>query len=120
MDLNPETYRPYQMYSPSPRRRRYRRHNGGWVLYLIILIVIIVAEQGIAHIISERSAMRAAEAIGYTDVKVTDRHTFFPNFQGCGRDDMVKFDVTGIDPKGVTRKFFVCDGLLKGATVRFD
>lgn len=119
MDLNPETYRPYQMYNPS-FRLGFRWASGGWVLYLLLFLVFVGIEQAIAHNIGEGSAVRAAEAMGYSDIKITDRHTVFPNFQGCGSDDLVKFDVTGVDQKGVERTFFVCDGLFKGATVRFD
>lgn len=117
MDLNPETYRPYQMYNPKFRLRWF---PSAWVLYLILFVAFVIAEQAIARSISEDGAVHAAEAMGYNDVKITDRHTVFPNFQGCGRDDLVKFDVSGVDQKGVERKFFVCDGLFKGATVRFD
>ena len=120
MDLNPETYRPYQMYSPSSRSFSFRWLTSGWLLYIVFFAAAITVEQGIAHNISKDGAVHAAEAMGYSDVKITDRHTFFPNFRGCGKDDMVKFDVTATDPKGVERKFFVCDGLFKGATVRFN
>lgn len=88
-------------------------------LYAIAIVGIIVITQVIAHNISEESAVRAAEGFGYTNVQVTDRHTFFVNFQGCAKEDLVMFDVTATDANNVERSFVVCDGLFKGATVRF-
>ncbi len=88
-------------------------------LYGVLIVAFVVIQQLIAHGISENNAVRAAEGSGYTNVKVIDRHTIFPNFQGCGKEDMVMFDVTGTDAQGVEREMIVCDGLFKAATVRF-
>lgn len=108
MNRNSGRYRPYlPSYSSS-----------GWMILLFVLCVIM--EQLIAHSVGTGSAVRAAEAMGYSNIKVTGRHTVFPGLQGCGENDMVKFDVSGVGPKGVTRTFFVCDGFFKGATVRFN
>lgn len=120
MDLNPETYRPYRMSVPPSRDRGFRWLPSGWLLWLALLVMIVIAEQGIAHGISTNGAVNAAQAMGYTDVKITDRHTILPSIQGCGTDDLVKFDITGTDLKGMERSFFVCDGIFKGATVRFN
>lgn len=96
------------------------RSNGIPVWASVAIIVVAISFQQIAaHTIAESGAIRAAEGMGYTNVKVIDRHTFFPGLQGCSRSDMVMFDVTGTDPRGKKRSFIVCDGVFKASTVRF-
>lgn len=88
-------------------------------LCLVAVTVMLVIGQIVAHSISENGAINAAEAMRYEDIQVTGPHTILPNLQGCSSSDLVKFDVTGVDARGKTRTFFVCDGLFKGATPRF-
>lgn len=99
--------------------RRSPSKGFGCLTTLILIAVILGVEQLIALSISDRGAMQAAQAMGFTEVRVTSRTTLFPNLQGCGESDMVKFNVTGRNSSGKQQSFFVCDGLFKGATVRF-
>lgn len=83
------------------------------------VIGFVVFQSLVGHGISQDNAVRAAESSSYTDVMVTERHTFMVGLQGCAKSDWVMFDVTAKDATGTQRTFIVCDGLFKAATIRF-
>jgi hypothetical protein len=100
----------------------YRRSDdGSWSFlwfYLILAIVAVTVQQGAAHAVPESRASKAAEDLGYTNIKVIDRATVFINFRGCSEDDAARFTVTGTNSNGEERTFYVCAGYFKGGTVR--
>ena len=61
------------------------------------------------------SATRALENIGMTEIEITG-YRFF----GCDEKDTWHTGFRAKNPQGKTVTGVVCDGWLKGATVRFD
>ena len=68
--------------------------------------------------VPESDAQDAAESLGYTDVHVLNRSYALP-FTGCGKGDIIKWTVSGVNSTGKHTTFTVCAGLFKGATPRF-
>lgn len=87
------------------------------VVMLFVLVAIVVSSCG--AFVDESVAVRAMETQGYSNVKITGKHIWFTSWQGCGKEDDVKFDVVATNPIGKRVELFVCAGwLFKGATVR--
>jgi len=101
------------------RKKYYVSESGGLVaLYVLLIVAAFTIQQIIAHSVSESRATNAAEDLGYTDIKVVARDTWFVGLRGCGNDDAVRFTVEGTNPNGEKRTFYVCAGYFKGGTVR--
>jgi len=81
------------------------------IAVIIVLIAIFVSGCGV----DPKSASWALEAQGMKDVKIEGFSLF-----GCGKEDAFKssFSATGANGTRVTGT--VCQGFLKGTTVRFD
>lgn len=68
---------------------------------------------------SPEQAKRTAETMGWSDVTVTKRHGTAPTWFGCSDKDVVAYEVSGKNPKGVSAEATVCCGWpLKGCTMR--
>lgn len=69
----------------------------------------------------EDRALRAVEALGFTDVHVV-RHTWFlVGLHGCDDRDAALFEVEGTNQNGTPVRIFVCSGWpFKGSTIRTE
>ena len=64
-------------------------------------------------------AVSTLRTMGFSDVKVTDSHPYFPSWAGCSDSDRVAHDATATNAAGQRVNVVVCCGLvLKGCTVR--
>jgi len=102
---------------------RYRSSNSsGWLsnilIGLVVLVVLGFAFGGCGALTSQDKAINAAKDAGYIDIKVEHKSIFFVELLGCGKEDNARFTVSGINPRGERREFYVCAGVLKGGTIR--
>lgn len=63
-------------------------------------------------------ARKAMEKGGFSEIQIAHTHRFVAPLHGCGRDDLVVYEVRAINPIGKPVSITVCDGLFKHATVR--
>jgi hypothetical protein len=63
-------------------------------------------------------AERVAEQNGFMEAEVTEVNRLFPGAQGCGKGDLIGFEIEAIAPNGNPVTIDVCKGLFKGATIR--
>jgi hypothetical protein len=76
-----------------------------------LVALIFTVGCGVNHV----DARRALEAQGITNVQIGG-YSFF----GCSKDDGWRSTFTGIGANGKPINGVVCQGLLKGTTIRFD
>jgi hypothetical protein len=88
----------------------------GW--RLAALLAVVVGWWIIASNFSDERPVRAAEIMGFTQVRLEDSSILFPVFQGCGVGDMKVWYVSGVNSLGERHSFIVCGGILKGDTIR--
>lgn len=55
---------------------------------------------------------------GYTDIDHIDTDIFLTGLRGCGKGDGVKHEFTATGLNGDSVEVLVCDGIMKGATIR--
>lgn len=69
--------------------------------------------------ISQKSAVRAVRAKGYTDVQITGRSWFLVNLRACDEKAPALFEITATGPTGKKAQLTVCTGLLSaGAKIQ--
>lgn len=97
------------------------RSDFSWniAFFVIALILVAVFELGMGSITGPDATLRAAEAQGYTHIKITGKAKVLVGVRGCSKGDAARYDVQAVNPAGKTVEFSVCDGPLKGATIRF-
>lgn len=103
------------------KQRRRRRHLGDLSVPLICLLFLIGAfglNIASAQVPSGARAERAVEALGMTNAHVTHRGLAWGVLGGCKSDDVTKFTVKAIDPRGHARTIEVCAPILGGYTIR--
>jgi hypothetical protein len=90
-----------------------------------IATIVVLAALGVglnvalAETASEERAIRAAENIGYSAVRVESKSVAFGSLSGCSTDDNVQFRVSGVAQDGTRREIKVCGTVpLGGYTVR--
>ena len=67
---------------------------------------------------TQDSADNAVRSHGFTDI--TTEHSFVTGMLKCGeREGLFSYDFTAKNPKGQMVSGYVCQGPLKGSTVRF-
>jgi hypothetical protein len=66
----------------------------------------------------EEKAIEFAEDQGYSDVHLTDKDIFLPEWKGCGKSDVVGYDLEATSARGSQVELIVCKGIFKGATLR--
>lgn len=87
---------------------------------LFLVATFAIAMIGCGEFVDPSHAVKAAEGIGFTEVKVVGQHGMAPTFYGCGKDDSVAFEIVGKNPTGKRTEATVCCGLFfKSCTVRF-
>ncbi len=102
-----------------------RKFKGFTLLELLIVFVVVgigaafVSMYAGRFIVADGDAVRAAEAQGFSDVRIVRRHNFFASLKGCGGDDRVAFEVRGANAAGGQADVLVCCGdWFKGCTIR--
>ena len=89
----------------------------GFLLLAFGAAILFVAVAG-GVLTSEQKAVRTLEAAGYTHIQITNRAWFAVGYRGCGRDDAARYTALVVSPAGKPIKVFVCEGILKGGTIR--
>ncbi len=88
-------------------------------VFLAILVFVIGANWLLGTAASQSNAESALRTQGFAHIHLTARHNFFVGLQGCGREDVAKFDFMAENARGQTVHVSVCEGWpFKGATVR--
>lgn len=66
----------------------------------------------------EGNAYNAVSSMGFTDIKT--EHSFTTGLLKCGESEgLFSYDFTAKNPRGQVVSGYVCQGPLKGSTVRF-
>ncbi len=84
-----------------------------------LFVVVILSWFGAGALVPDSVATDTAKGLGYTSIEVSDRSYAFSVFSGCGKGDIIKWNVSGTNPAGQHTSFTVCAGLFKGGTPRF-
>ncbi len=78
---------------------------------------LVAASVGLAGC-NEDNAHNAVRSMGFTDIKT--EHSLATGFVKCGeREGFFSYDFTAKNPNGQAVSGYVCQGPLKGSTVRF-
>ena len=96
-------------------RARLRVLEGFLISMMFIALFGFVLFQG--YLVDESTAIRAAEAQGYRNIRIVNERRFLA--WGCGRGDAARFDLKVINHIDKEVQIYVCVGALgKGATIR--
>ena len=88
-------------------------------LIFVFVVIALGANYLLGHAASQSNAENALRVQGFDHIHLTARHRFLVEFQGCGKEDVAKFDFTAQNARGITVHVSVCEGWpFKGATVR--
>ena len=87
------------------------------MVLLITIFVIFSWEFGIGILTSERTAIRAAEVQGFTNIRIIDKAIVLLSWRGCSSSDAARFSVEAKNAQGYDVEFYVCTGFLKGSTI---
>jgi len=84
---------------------------------IIVLIVLVLAALGWMRWpkVDSVGAVNTLTRQGYVDIEITGR-----SFWGCSEDDVWRTKFSAISPSGHAVRGVVCEGILKGSTIRFD
>lgn len=85
----------------------------------LIVAIALFCSSCMGSCISEKGAVNAALALGMKDVHVISKNVMMPEFSGCSKSDDVAFKVEATNGMGQRVRFTVCEGIIKGATIRF-
>lgn len=88
------------------------------VLWLLIVILVMGCDAGIATLKGPGPALHLLQNEGFAHPKVVHRDIWYVPLRGCGRDDIVAYDIQAVNPRGQTVIMRVCEGIFKGATPR--
>lgn len=84
-----------------------------------LIVALAAAQFSCGNSIPQERAVKALEAQGFSDVKITKRSVVFVNFCGCDQSDIVKFDAMVTNSRGERVHLIVCGGIFKGMTIRY-
>ena len=65
--------------------------------------------------------VRAAEAQGWSEIKIEESYNYFVSWNGCAGSDSFLYKAVGRNPVGQKTRFIICSGntwTSKGVTVR--
>lgn len=79
-----------------------------WLFALAAVLAVSLLMAGCASLASDSRAIRAAENIGLTNVRVVDKGYSWGVFGGCHEQDITKFKLVGTDARGKLRTIEVC------------
>ena len=88
------------------------------IMIIVVLALILTMPAACGSMVTEQTAINAAEDAGYTDIEVVDKSVWFVGLQGCDKNDTVRFTVRGTNVRNEEREFYVCAGVFKGGTIR--
>jgi hypothetical protein len=89
------------------------------IMGAIVFVFVTACAMGRGACVDASTATRSLETQGYSAVRVTDRHNWFPVWNGCADGDAVAFDCAAKNPAGRDAQVTVCCGWwLKSCTVR--
>lgn len=77
-----------------------------------------LATVGCGSLTSQQKAERALTNLGFSNVRFDHRDVLFIEFKGCGQEDNALYYFTATNAVGKPVKVSVCEGVLKGATIR--
>jgi hypothetical protein len=85
-----------------------------WILGLVVVLC------GCGEVAtSPEQAVKTAETMGWSNVRVTERHGMAPSLYGCSDKDVVAYEISGKNPRGDSAAATVCCGWpFKGCTMR--
>ena len=86
---------------------------------IVMAIIAIFLSLFRGALVSEETAINAAEVQGYSEPVVTDHAYFAVGLRGCSTHDAARFTVEAVNPAKKKVTFYVCSGwIFKSATVR--
>ena len=107
-----------RIYGYNDRVRRDVDKFGPW-LYVVAMLIIFLSFGMRGSCADEEQAIRAAENLGFSEVKVIEKSIWFIGFKGCSASDAALFEVVAKNPVGREVEVGVCVGWpFKGATMR--
>jgi hypothetical protein len=103
-------------------KRKERTMENPYTWFAIIAAVLLLAFGGnylVGGLPSQSNAETALTNQGFEGVRLIKRHRFLVEFQGCGKEDVAKFDFEATNVRGRRVTVSACEGWpFKGATVR--
>jgi hypothetical protein len=92
---------------------------GRFILFIVLILATVVLEGSCGSMVPEREAIRAAETMGFSNVRVVKRDIYFVSCRGGSEKDNVRFTVEGTNPAGKNVTLYVFAGWpFKAATIR--
>jgi hypothetical protein len=107
-------------------RSSYRRRSSSdWALWAPIVLLFggailffVLITLALGALVHPSASTRLLVNEGFTNVRLQEKHIWFVQLRGCSDEDSARFDYTAINPRGQNVRIQVCDGVIKGATVR--
>lgn len=94
--------------------------EGHFITGLIVVGVIFIIGLTFAFgaLVGPGDSEHLLQTQGFTNIHLQAKHIWLVELRGCSDSDNVRFDFTATNPLGQQVSVHVCDGILKGATVR--
>jgi hypothetical protein len=91
-------------------------------LIVLIIAVLLLTTPFPGCMVREKTAVRALEKQGYSEVQITSRANYFVRMRGGSNGDVVRFTCNAKNPAGkFVEDVYVFSGwLFKGSTIRTD
>lgn len=89
---------------------------GGIILFMVAALLVIGF--GLGALVSSDASRHLLENQGFTSIQLEQKHIFVVELRGCSDEDNARFDYSAINPRGKRVNVQVCDGIIKGATIR--
>lgn len=79
---------------------KFKKRSNVFIMFVcfMLLMVMSFSSAGCGYLVDEDQAIRAVSNMGFTDVKIENRHVFFLTFRGCSESDKAGFTVSGRNP----------------------
>lgn len=88
------------------------------LLFAGFVAFIVLATLACGALVHPSASTRLLVNEGFTHVRLQEKHIWFIQLRGCSDEDSARFDYTAVNPRGQNVRIQVCDGVIKGATVR--
>ena len=89
-------------------------------LFLVVMVLAWVLKP-VACAPLDADVIRSVEQLGWSEVRLGERHPYFVSFHGCAGSDSFAYEAWARNPAGQMVKVVVCSGNTvtnKGVTVR--
>lgn len=92
------------------------------IVFVVAIIVALVFSLAAGLMVDSNQAIRAAESLGYSDIKIVNEQRIWPSLlSGCSKSDAAAFDLVATNAAGKPASLTMCVGWpFKGATPRFN